>query len=244
MWTRPDAAIEVTQKPMRLGGHSTVPNLSVASDIPAADCHHDDMTSPADLERQELAQLLLDSGPEAPTLCDGWNTRGLAAHLAVRDHRLDSMPGLMIPAFASWTEKVRLGYAGRDYDALIDLVRNPPWWNVVARAPFNVVEWFVHHEDVRRAQLGWTPRQLPRPTAEALWGMASMTRLLLRPTGLTVKLVSPDHGHRVIGKGAPQATLTGEPGEIVLFCFGRGQRAKVTIDGEAAQTLREARLGI
>jgi hypothetical protein len=32
-------------------------------------------------ERQTLCDLLADLGPDAPTLCEGWTTLDLAAHL-------------------------------------------------------------------------------------------------------------------------------------------------------------------
>ena len=41
----------------------------------------------SDSERQLLADLFLEVGPEAPTLCAGWTTTDLAAHLWVREHR-------------------------------------------------------------------------------------------------------------------------------------------------------------
>jgi uncharacterized protein (TIGR03083 family) len=41
-------------------------------------------------ERAALAALLHETGPDGPTLCEGWQTRDLAAHLALRARR----PGL------------------------------------------------------------------------------------------------------------------------------------------------------
>ena len=57
-----------------------------------ADAPRDDRpAAPADepldaRERSELCDLFLAVGPEAPTLCDGWTTLDLAAHLVVREH--------------------------------------------------------------------------------------------------------------------------------------------------------------
>ncbi|WP_461013210.1 maleylpyruvate isomerase N-terminal domain-containing protein, partial [Trueperella pyogenes] len=45
-------------------------------------------------ERRRLADLLLAKGPDAPTLCEGWFTRDLAAHLWIREHRLDAAVGM------------------------------------------------------------------------------------------------------------------------------------------------------
>ena len=41
----------------------------------------------AQSERQALCSLLEDRGPLAPTLCEGWTTADLAAHLYVRERK-------------------------------------------------------------------------------------------------------------------------------------------------------------
>src|ERR1700754_3004842 len=38
-------------------------------------------------ERQKLADLFASLGPDAPTMCTGWATRDLAAHLVIRERR-------------------------------------------------------------------------------------------------------------------------------------------------------------
>lgn len=50
----------------------------------------------------------------------------------------------------------------------------------------NTVEYFVHHEDVRRAAQGWTERELPAGLSDALWKRLRGSRLFLRsaPTGI------------------------------------------------------------
>ena len=65
----------------------------------------------ASRERAALADLLVELGPDAPTLCAGWDTRDLAAHLAVRERRPDATPGVAVPALAGWTERVQTGYS-------------------------------------------------------------------------------------------------------------------------------------
>jgi uncharacterized protein (TIGR03083 family) len=42
------------------------------------------MATLAQEERNELCDLMLETGPDAPTLCEGWTTRDLAAHLVIR----------------------------------------------------------------------------------------------------------------------------------------------------------------
>jgi uncharacterized protein (TIGR03083 family) len=43
-----------------------------------------DSTSLLRKERQALCDTLTELGPDAPTLCEGWTTADLAAHLMVR----------------------------------------------------------------------------------------------------------------------------------------------------------------
>src|SRR3954468_1320770 len=121
-------------------------------------------------ERQALSSLLQDLGPDAPTLCEGWTTRDLAAHLVVREHRPDAAPGILVPALAGYTQKVQDRYAAKPWAALVEQVRNGPskFWPT-AIGPLdeltNTAEFLVHHEDVRRAQPGWAPRAAGRAPA-------------------------------------------------------------------------------
>jgi uncharacterized protein (TIGR03085 family) len=109
-------------------------------------------------EREALADLMLEVGPDAPTLCGGWTTRDLAAHLVIRSDRPDAAAGIVIPALAGWTAKVQEKAARRDWDDLVRTVRRgAPGWSLQSRPSLdgqsNTIEYFVHHEDVRRARL-------------------------------------------------------------------------------------------
>ena len=57
-------------------------------------------------ERIALADLFFEVGPDQPTLCDGWDTRDLAVHLMLREHRLDAVPGLCVRLFKGHTDMV------------------------------------------------------------------------------------------------------------------------------------------
>jgi uncharacterized protein (TIGR03085 family) len=202
-------------------------------------------------ERRALADLLLEVGPDRPTLCEGWTTRDLAAHLVVRERRPDSMAGLVVPALRGHGEQVRRAVAGRPYPEIVDAVRNPPWWSPVSNPlvdPLtNTTEFFVHHEDVRRGRPGWEPRALDPEFRATLWRQVRQTaRLSLRRVPGRVTLVAPGLGEATIGSGDEHATLTGEPGELVLFLTGRQRAARVDVTGDAglADRLRTARLGI
>ncbi|MGH8794859.1 MAG: TIGR03085 family metal-binding protein [Stackebrandtia sp.] len=205
------------------------------------------MTSPARREREALAELLLKTGPDAPTLCGDWTTRDLAAHMTAREHRPDSGPGILVSAFSAWTERVRRRYARMDYERLVELFRNPPRWSPgawpAADQAVNTLEFFVHHEDVRRAAPDWKPRELDRETQEALWARTKLARLLLRRTGMTVKLEAPGYGQRTFGKGKTDAVVSGDPGEVIMFCLGRQNHSRARVEGGRAEELSRAWLG-
>jgi uncharacterized protein (TIGR03085 family) len=210
------------------------------------------MTDYAKIERQQLADLLLAVGPDAPTVCAGWTTRDLAAHLVVRERRPDSMAGVLLPRLTARGERVRAAKAQNEYEELVTQLRNPPWWSPVSNRLTdelaNTLEFFIHHEDVRRAQPEWAPRLLPHGEQEAIWKATRMTaRFGLRKLHVPVLVRSPGFDDLEIGTSEtqpPRAMLQGEPGEIALFVSGRQQVAKVEIQGQEDTTdvIRRAKL--
>ncbi len=54
------------------------------------------------------------------------------------------------------------------------------------------MEYFVHHEDVLRAQPDWQPRELSADLSEVLWGRLGMAKLMLRKAPVGVELVRAD----------------------------------------------------
>src|SRR5215469_16406665 len=128
-------------------------------------------TNLAQEERSTICDLFLEYGAGAPTLCEGWSAADLAAHLVVRERRPDSGPGLVWPKLAEYTDKVRR--AARDRTSWEELVatvrRGPPLLLRPFDGAMNTVEYFIHVEDVRRAQEGWKPRPLSPELADALW---------------------------------------------------------------------------
>lgn len=206
------------------------------------------MSDLAAAERQALVELLTRTGPNAPTLCGDWTTHDLAAHLVARERRPDAAGGLFLSALAGWTERVRLRYARLDHAELLGLLAKPPKWSPLSHGTAdefaNAVEFFVHHEDVRRAADGWAIRSLSRADEELLWHRTAMARVLLRRAGMTVKLVCPGFGQRTIGKAPIGATVTGPPGEVLLYCFGRKAVARVEVTGDRAAELEAAPLGL
>jgi uncharacterized protein (TIGR03085 family) len=188
-------------------------------------------------ERAALCDLLDELGPDQPTLCEGWQTRDMAAHLVVREHRPDAAPGILLSAFAGYTKRVQDTYARRPWRELVDLVRGgpPAWWPTRIPAVdklVNTVELFVHHEDVRRGQEGWTPREPDARRDAAVWdGLKRAGKLTLRRTPVGLVLSRPDGESVVVKRGPNTVTVTGEPGELLLFAFGR-DAVRVGFDGE------------
>ncbi|MGZ4589563.1 MAG: TIGR03085 family metal-binding protein [Actinomycetes bacterium] len=206
----------------------------------------------ASFERRALADLLLQVGPDAATLCTGWTTRDLAAHLAVRERRMDAAAGLALSPLAGHLESVTRTYAERPYDELVRYVRSgPPRWSGFALPGadrlLNTTEYFVHHEDVRRAQPGWEPRTLPAAVQDGLWSaVKGRAALAFRGTACGVTLSRPDGQTITAVKGDPAATLRGEPAELLLYLFGRRTHARVEVTGspEALAALAQASLEV
>jgi uncharacterized protein (TIGR03085 family) len=213
-------------------------------------------------ERLALCALLDQVGPREPTLCEGWTTLDLAAHLVVRERRPDAGLGLLGGPLAAHTRAVQRRLAQRTpYPRLVQMIRTgPPRLSLFAlpgadeRA--NVVEYFVHHEDVRRAQPGWEPRKLDPGLTGELWGRLRMARFMLRKAPVGVELVRDDRPEPARADGprvritararTPVVTVTGVPAELTMWAFGRTTAARVRLDGSdpAVAALSAARWGI
>ncbi|MEU7833119.1 TIGR03085 family metal-binding protein [Nonomuraea sp. NPDC049129] len=203
-------------------------------------------------ERAALCDLLDQLGPDAPTLCTGWNTYDMAAHLVLRERRPDAMGGIALKPLAGYTASVQEGLkAKHSYPELVDLVRKPG--GVYGVLPFldnavNTLEFFVHHEDVRRAQPEWEPRELPADLEQIMWKrVAGGGRLMLRRSPVGVVLHRLGGGVTLGGaQQGPKVEVTGRAGELLLFCFGRQEHARVELagDADAVARLKNAKLGM
>jgi uncharacterized protein (TIGR03085 family) len=206
------------------------------------------MASHSAAERSALADALAHAGPHVSTLCDGWTTTELAAHLVIRERRPDAALGIVLPVVAGWTERVQNQYARKAYADLVEAVRSgPPRSSVMAipglDARLNLAEHFVHCEDVRRAGPGWVPRDLPPERQLALWAqLAVMGKRLFRRSPVSVTLSTPDgRTRRVLDRGDQGIELIGPAAELTLYAFGRKDQAQVQIEGpdDAVAAFRE-----
>jgi len=200
----------------------------------------------AQRERRGLCDLFVEIGPDEPTLCAGWMTSDLAAHLVARERRPDSGPGLVWPPLSGHTDRVRRSVKDRlSWAQLVAKVRSgPPFLLRAFDGPMNAVEFFIHLEDVRRAQAGWEPRVLPTDLADALWARVGPGGMA-KKVSATVEIRSAGRDPKENGHG-PRVVVTGDPGELTMFTAGRQGAAQVELTGDAdlVARLRSASLGI
>ncbi|MFC6014123.1 TIGR03085 family metal-binding protein [Nocardia lasii] len=187
-------------------------------------------------ERLALVATMTEAGPAAPTLCGTWTAHDLAAHLVVRERRPDAALGILVPPLAGYLDKVQTEIARQSFAQLLELVRTgPPWWSPLrpVDAMANLTEMFIHHEDVRRAEPGWEPRQLAAADEDRLWkALRAVARTAYRKSPVALVLANPAGAeitaHR--GDGTP-VVLTGTPSELLLHAFGRDE-VRITATGD------------
>jgi uncharacterized protein (TIGR03085 family) len=194
-------------------------------------------------ERRAMCDLLDTLGPDVPTLIEGWSARDLAAHLVLRERDLVAGPCLVLPGpFRRFAERRRKRLAQeREFGWLVDRVRSGPPRGMFrlrwVRSLANLNEFFVHHEDLRRAN-GLGPRETLAPELQAaLWRNACRSGRYLsrRLSEFGLQLVWPGPDRRMTVRTANlTARLSGPPGELLLYLFGRRDAAKVEVTGPPA----------
>ena len=201
-------------------------------------------------ERHELCDLALTVGEDAPTRCGEWTVKELVAHLLVRENRPWAAVGIVVPPLSGLTDKSIARMARKDFGVLVEKLRDPGlnMYRVPpAEVAFNTLEYFVHHEDIRRAQAGWEPRSLADADLGLIWKLGRGSgRMMARRMGVPVTIRRSDTGaEAVLSSGDDPVVITGPPGEVVLFLFGRDFARDLTFDGpkDAVAKVRGADLG-
>jgi uncharacterized protein (TIGR03085 family) len=204
---------------------------------------------PSAQERSGLAALLAELGPDAATLCEGWDTSRLAAHLVTRESHIMALSGILVPALHGVTARLEEETRrAQSYQQLVHhIAGGPPLGRTFVGipglvGPLNLHEFFVHHEDVRRAQPGWEARTLSEPMQAGLWRrLVALAPVFFRGLrGVKLHLVAPDGRRRTVGHGDDEVTVTGPVPELFLYLFGRRSVAEVSVTGSIAGQARLA----
>jgi len=192
------------------------------------------------VERHALCDTALELGPDAPTLCGDWTSRDLVAHLLVRENSILGAAGISFAPMAGMTERAMARAARAPYAEMVEKLYDPgitPYRLPGVERLTNTLEYFVHHEDLRRARPGWTPRELPVEDEDELWKLVKgSAKLSTRKVGVPVVAqrtvwndLPPESA--TIRKGTDPVVVTGRPSELVLFFFGRSALDDVSFDG-------------
>ncbi len=210
------------------------------------------MTTFAAAERARLCDTALQVGEAEPTLSGDWTVKDLVAHMVVREGH-PAAAGLVVPPLAPMTEWASRRTAKQDFPMLVERLRkgapfySPMTWTAIDKR-FNTLEFFIHHEDIRRAQSGWEPRVLEPREESALWKTISVFgKTLTRGAEVGVSIERTDRpGSAVLASGEPMVTIKGMPSEIALFVYGRKRQSRVELTGDpaAVKTLRGTDLSL
>jgi uncharacterized protein (TIGR03085 family) len=202
------------------------------------------MTRLAQTERAALCDTALQVGEDQPTLSGEWTVKDLVVHLLVREGSPAAV-GILVKPLERMLDLEMRRVGRRPFNVLVEKLRHgPPMWSPYAvpklDATLNTLEYFVHHEDIRRAQPEWTARDLGPESEKLLWAMIrtggkGLTRNA--PVGVTVENATT--GSRAVLKaGEPSVVVRGIPSEVTLFVFGRKPQAHVELVGDAADVAR------
>ena len=199
-------------------------------------------------ERAELCDLFDRVGPDHPTLCEGWLTHDLAAHLWIREtDPVGAAEAVAKPLAGLYERRMAETKQRWPYAELVDRLRHGPARFSIFAIPgvgeaANTMEFFVHHEDVRRAGDSPQPaRALDPGVEEWIWRRLKLLgRALFRRAQVGVVLERLDGGSADGGRpqsiravsGSSIVTLVGMPTELLMFANGRTTVAEVKIIGE------------
>lgn len=195
------------------------------------------------IDRAHLVDALEAAGPGAPTLCEGWASEHLAAHVVLRESSPVTAAGLVLP-FARGAAERRLedlAASGRDprgwAELLARVAAGPRAVSPVAWGgdKANLVEMVVHTEDVRRGSGDAEPLERSAEHLEAIFDHLRLAaRLAYRRTAPGVVLVVPG-GRRARVKpprsGAGTVVVRGDVVDLLLHATGRTGAAVVEIEG-------------
>ena len=203
-------------------------------------------------ERAALCDLSLQLGQDEPTLCGDWTVKDLVVHLLVREGSPAAV-GITVPQLAGLIDLASRRLGGRDFTLLVERLRGgPPTYSPFrigkVDTMLNTMEYFIHHEDIRRAQPTWSPRVLSPREEKLLWKQIGVAgKRLVRGSKVGVALERSDTGERaVLKRDESSVVVRGLPSELALYVYGRREQADVQLDGseDAIAALNGTDLGI
>lgn len=195
----------------------------------------------AQKERERLAQLLLELGPDAPTLNDGWQTKDLAVHLLIRERKPLAAVGILLPVAQSLLHREEQQQHARSYEDVVrEWAAGPPAFIAPINTVMNTSEHFIHHEDVRRGGGTIEPREFSREVDRQLMQLVKrFGRLVLRKSPIPIVLTPPTLPPVTVGgqagvaeRGDNVARVFGSPGELLLWVSGR-DAVDITLGGNS-----------
>jgi uncharacterized protein (TIGR03085 family) len=211
------------------------------------------MESMSRTERAALCNSALEAGEQAPTLCGRWTVKDLVIHLLIRERDPLSAPGIVVPRLERLTDRSARRLMGQDFSTLVERLRSgPPTWSPMSLPPLdralNTLEFFVHHEDIRRAATEWEARELTEREQKVIWKAIKVAgKGLVRPMGVPVVIRwSGDERERsaVLRKGEEPVVVTGLPAEVTMFLFGREQHTGLVFDGPVTSVKKLTATGL
>ncbi|WP_166432909.1 TIGR03085 family metal-binding protein [Nesterenkonia salmonea] len=198
------------------------------------------MSSTASEQRKALASALRAVAPDAPTLCEGWAAEDLAVHIVIRDSRPDLLVGQGLPVVGAKARNAIASLKAEGYEYLVDRVSiGPPSYFPQTIEPvndaMNSAEFYIHTEDVLRAQHDFDPHQrrdVSEELRKRLWKQSSMSffPMAARKQNRRISFFSPGYGATTRGPAtAPLVMVHGAPEELTLWAAGRADKAEVDI---------------
>ncbi|MCE1179227.1 MAG: maleylpyruvate isomerase family mycothiol-dependent enzyme [Micrococcales bacterium] len=190
-----------------------------------------------DRQLQRLCDAFEAAGPDAPTLCEGWDVHDLAVHIWQLGHDPLAWPGIALrrlePLTAWRTSRTRrrVGFA-----ELVDLLRSGS--GALAAMPTDALEghrhalgeYYMHTQDVVRANGIREPRPDEQLEA-ALWLRVQRATPILRGDLPGLVLRRPGGGHAQVVAGPRSVEVVGPASELIVWVYGREDVARVEVAG-------------
>lgn len=184
--------------------------------------------------RNDLVTVLERVGPGLPTLCEGWNTEHMLAHLILRETRPDVAAGVILPPLSRRTEakteelaeELSNGQAFSrgvtDFESARPLTRR----NASVDENVNYLEYIVHREDILRGSAQAVEMNSGRAADEEeqakIWAALVKRAPMMSkdyPDGLTLVGTdaqgAPRYGTSVVRKSAESSRVSGLVQKVV-----------------------------